>query len=232
MKILILSPIEPFPPHGGWQTVIYNDAKFLARRGHEVKILSIAYDAHAKPSDVADIGEAVYFPITRRPKWRQVLANMGRPLPYTVARHVEPRLLARAVELVRLWRPHVVLIEDVVMGWYAARLKREAAVPVYLRSHNINTKIVERYYRTRRNPLMRYLGRRQFVKFDRFERGVWKEFDGVAQISPVDAEVAQGMEPRVRQEVLYSGIDLDHFSVGSAEKRDSKMIVHVGGGGL
>ena len=228
LRILMLTPIEPFPPHGGWQTVIYNDAKFLARRGHEIKILSIAYDAHAKPSDVADIGEAEYFAIARRPRWRQVLANMGKPLPYSVDRHVNHRLLSRAVELVRSWCPDVVLIEDVVMGWYAARLKREASVPIYLRSHNINTKIVERFCKTQRNPLLRFLGRRQWSKFDRYERSVWETFDGVSQISPVDAALAREMNPRVEQKMLYSGIDLDYFTPAAASTRQPDTIIHVG----
>lgn len=228
LRILMLTPIEPFPPHGGWQTVIYNDAKFLARRGHEIKILSIAYDAQANPSDVADIGEAEYFAIPRRPRWRQVLANMGRTLPYTVARHVDLRLLTRALELVRLWCPDVILIEDVVMGWYAARLKRESPVPIYLRSHNINTKIVERFYKTQRNPVLRVLGRRQWSKFDRYERSVWETFDGVSQISPVDAALAREMNPRVEQKMLYSGIDLDYFTPAAASTRAPDTIIHVG----
>lgn len=228
----MLTPIEPYPPHGGWQTVIYNDAKFLAARGHEVKILSRSYDPGADPSDVSDFAEAEYFPIRKRPRWRQVLANMGQALPYTVARHNDEAMMARACELVGQGFGDIVLVQDVVMGTYAERIRRVSRVPLFLRSHNVSTKIVERFYQTRRNPLMRCLGRRQYVKFDRFERAIWNEFDGVAQISPIDAKVAQGMEPGVRQEVLYAGIDLGHFSVGPAEKRDSKMIVHVGGGGL
>ncbi|MCH7705226.1 MAG: glycosyltransferase, partial [Planctomycetes bacterium] len=199
LRILILSPIPPYPPHGGWQTVIYNDAKFLARRGHEIKLLSIAYDPQADSADMADIGEAEYFVIKRRPQWRQVLSNLGHPLPYTVERHIDDRLLARAVELVRSGYPDVVLIEDVVMGWYAARLKREASVPIFLRSHNVNTKIVERFYKMQRNPVLRFLGRRQWSKFDRYERSVWETSDGVSQISPVDAALAREMNPRVEQ---------------------------------
>ena len=220
LRILILSPIPPYPPHGGWQTVIYNDAKFLARRGHEIKLLSIAYDPQADSADMADIGEAEYFVIKKRPQWRQVLSNLGRPLPYTVERHIDDRLLARAVELVRSGYPDVVLIEDVVMGWYAARLKREASVPIFLRSHNVNTKIVERFYKMQRNPVLRFLGRRQWSKFDRYERSVWETFDGVAQISPVDAALAREMNPQVEQKMLYSGIDLDYFTPAAASARE------------
>ncbi len=228
LRILILSPIPPYPPHGGWQTVIYNDAKFLARRGHEIKLLSIAYDPQADSADMADIGEAEYFVIKKRPQWRQVLSNLGRPLPYTVERHIDDRLLARAVELVRLGYPDVVLIEDVVMGWYAARLKREASVPIFLRSHNVNTKIVERFYKMQRNPVLRFLGRRQWSKFDRYERSVWETFDGVAQISPVDAALAREMNPQVEQKMLYSGIDLDYFTPAAASAREPDTIIHVG----
>ncbi len=44
LHILMVSPIEPYPPHGGWQTVIYNDAKYLAARGHKITLLGLTYD--------------------------------------------------------------------------------------------------------------------------------------------------------------------------------------------
>ncbi len=78
LHILLVSPIEPYPPHGGWQTVIYNDAKYLASLGHKITLLALTYDPAADPEDLAGIADAEYFLVRKRPKWLQVMANLGR----------------------------------------------------------------------------------------------------------------------------------------------------------
>jgi glycosyltransferase involved in cell wall biosynthesis len=228
LGILVLSPIEPYPVTGGWQTVIYNDIKYLAARGHRMDLLALTYDRSRDPRDLSDIAEAEYFPIKKPPKWLQVSANFGRALPYTIVRHHDARLLKRATELVRDGSIDVVLVEDVVMGRYAGLLKQTADVPAFLRGHNVSTVVCQRFYESQRNPILRYLGQRQYEKFARYESAVLATFDGVSQISPSDVAEAGRLNPRVAQEVLLSGVDLDYFAVAPFEGRDENVIVHVG----
>ena len=228
LRILVLSPIEPFPVIGGWQTVIYNDIKYLSGRGHRMHVLALTYDPSRDPHDLSDVAEAEYFLIHKRPKWLQVAANLGRSLPYTIVRHHDERLVRRATELVRGDAVDVVLVEDVVMGRYAGLLKRAAKMPVFLRGHNVSTVVCQRFYETQRHPILRFLGRRQYRKFARFESAVMETFDGVSQISPSDAEEARRLNPRVEQQVLLSGVDLDYFALAPFEGRDQDAVVHVG----
>lgn len=228
LGILILSPIEPYPVTGGWQTVIYNDIKFLAARGHRLHLLALTYDRSRNANDLSDIAAAEYFLIKKSPKWVQVAANFGRALPYTIVRHHDARLLKRATELVRNGSVDVVLVEDVVMGRYAGLLKQTADVPAFLRGHNVSTVVCQRFYESQRNPILRYLGQRQYRKFSRYESAVLETFDGVSQISPADVAEARRLNPRVEQEVLLSGVDLDYFAVAPFEGRDDHTIVHVG----
>jgi len=228
LGILVLSPIEPFPVTGGWQTVIYNDIKYLAARGHRMHVLALTYDRSRDAGDLSDIATPEYFFIEKPPQWVQVLANLGRALPYTIVRHEDARLRKRATELVRNGSVDVVLVEDVVMGRYAGLLKQTADVPTFLRGHNVSTVVCQRFYEAQRNPILRYLGQRQYRKFHRYESAVLETFDGVAQISPADVGEARRLNPRVEQEVLLSGVDLDYFAVAPFEARDEKTIVHVG----
>ena len=69
LRILVLAPIEPYPVVSGWRTVIYNDIKYLARRGHKIDLLAITYDRTPEPADIADIAKAEYF---YRPKQSKV----------------------------------------------------------------------------------------------------------------------------------------------------------------
>ena len=228
LRILVLSPIEPYPPHTGWHVVIYNDIKYSAARGHELTVLALTHEKEASANDLADIATAEYFLIAKPPRWRQVIANFGNHLPYSIVRQHDERLLARASELVRSGKIDVVLIEDVIMGRYAELLKRVARAPVYLRGHNVSTTIARRYYQSQHNPVLRVLGWRQYVKFARYESAVMETFDCVSQISPIDAAQMEKMNPRVRNLVLFSGVDLDYFAFAPPERREPNTIVHVG----
>lgn len=228
LRILVLSPTNPYPPHGGWQTVIYNDVKHLTARGHELTLLSLAFDEPTDAGDLASVARVEYFSRAKPPRWRQVISNLGNPLPYAIVRHHDERLLGRASELVRSGQIDVVLIEDVVMGRYAELLKNVAPVPAYLRGHNVSTTIAQRFYQSQRNPVVRYLGWREYQKFARYESAVMETFDCVSQISPIDAEELERMNPRVKNRVLYSGVDLDYFAFAAPEERDPGTIMHVG----
>lgn len=228
LRILVLSPIHPYPVRGGWQTVIYNDIKYLHRRGHELTVLAVTYEGEKEPGDISDVCRAEYFCKRKRPKWRQVLANFGNPLPYTIVRHQDDRLLARATELIRDGAVDVVLAEDVCMAVYADLFNRAAPAPFFLRGHNVSTTVVRRFYESQRNPIMRYLGWRQYVKYNRYESAVAEQVDAVSQISPTDADQVDRMNPRRKNHVLYSGVDLDEFKALPDEQREDDLIIHVG----
>lgn len=228
LRILALLPSEPFPPRSGLTTVLYNDIKCLAARGHQLTVLALTHHRSADSGDLADIAVAEYFYRPRSARWWEVIKNTGRSLPFTVVRQHDDRLLARASELVRSGSVEVVLIEESVMGRYSALLKQVAPVATYLRGHTVFATVTERYYESQRNPLLRFLGWRQCVKARRYESDVLETFDGVSEISPVDAERVQQMNRRVTSHVLYPGVDLDYFSYSPARDREPNTIVHVG----
>lgn len=228
LRILVLSPIAPCPPVGGWATVIYNDIKYLAARGHHLNLLAGCHDSSAEPSAMADIAQAEYFQIPKGTKWRQVLSNVGEPKPYPVARYFNRHLLERASQLVASGQIDVVLLEDLPMAQYANLLQAVAPVPTLYRGHNVGTTVARRFFQSQRNPILRYLGWRQFVKYGRFEAAAMESVDCSAQISPIDADGADLLNDRVSNEVIYGGVDLDYFQFSPPDEREPNTIMHVG----
>ncbi len=228
LRILVLSPTEPFPPQGGWPIVIYNDIKYLALRGHRLAVLAVTHDPSARTEALAPFATGEYFLVPKPFKWRQVLTNLGHSLPYTIERYHDDRLLGRAVQLIREGGIDVVLIEDVVMGRYAELIQQVVTIPTFLRGHNISTIVAARYYQATCNPVIRYLAWRQYVKWRRYETQVVETFDGISQISPADAAQMEALNPARKNEILFSGVDLDYFSFTPPEQRDPVTVVHVG----
>ena len=228
LRILVLSPCAAYPPSSGWPTVIYNDIRHLAARGHEMHVLALSYDRAESASDLADVAQAEYFFIHKPPRWKQVLANLGHTLPYTIERQLDRRLIARGIQIVRDWKIDAVLVEDVVMAWCAKLIADEAPVPVFLRGHNISTVVFRRFYEAARNPVIRYLGYRQCQKFARYESAVFGLVNGASQITPADVEEAERLNPRVKQRVIWSGVDLEYFQPTPPEQREPNTLIHVG----
>ncbi len=228
LRILVISPIEPFPPHGGWQTVIYNDIKFLAFRGHKITVLAITDNPKAEVDDISDIAQAEYFYNPKGSRFMQVLRNIGNSLPFAIVRNHNEQLFARAKDLICGGEIDVVLIEDIVMGLYAKLLKGNYNVATYLRGHNISTAVFKRYYKSHINPALRYFGWREYKKWMRYESNILEVFDGVSQISPIDAKQASILNVNVKSQVLFSGVDIDYFLPAPIQRREANTIMHVG----
>lgn len=228
LRILVLSPIEPFPPHGGWQTVIYNDITHLALLGHEIKVLATTYRKNFLSTGLEGVAEVDYFNIHNSSRIIQVAKNLVYRTPFTVKRHMHPELIGVLKSIIADGLVDVVLIEDVVMAHYAQHIKRQnPGIGIYLRGHNINSIVCKRYYESQSNPIFRLLGYIEYKKWFNYERNVFGICDHVSQITPIDVLEAQKMNPAIKCELVYSGVDLNYFRLNEC-KREENLIIHVG----
>ncbi len=227
LRILMLSPCEPCPPCGGWSIVVYNDLLNLCQLGHELHLLAITYDIHADIEQARKICPADYFYKCKLPRWLQVIANTGKRLPYTITRHFDRKLLARARELLRNSKFDVVLVEDEVMAAYGPVLREEFGVPFFVRGHNVGTQVLQRFVKEQKNPIVKMLAMRQMSKYARYEKAVLDESDGFSMITEADAMELKRLFPELEPSVVSAGTDLDYFQPGN-QAREPDLIVHVG----
>ncbi len=84
LSVLMLTPMEPHPPIGGARTVYHADIEQLHARGHGVCLLSLTTDQNADPAALSGIAEAEYFYAAKSGRAWQLLANLGKPLPFSI----------------------------------------------------------------------------------------------------------------------------------------------------
>jgi len=228
LSVLMLTPMEPHPPIGGARSVYYADVSQLHERGHRVRVLSLTGLVDADPSALSPLAEVEYFHAPKASRVRQLLGNLGRPLPFSVQRQRNAALLARAVELIRAGEVDVVVLEELLMGEYARFFAKQAPVPVYYRGHTVMTAVMERFAETAANPLVRAFAARQAAKCERFESEVMREFDCVSQISYVDAEEIGRASGVDRVHALFPTIDLETNSPGADEDREPLTVISCG----
>jgi len=227
MRILILSPVEPLPVRGGWQLSIFSVLEQLKNRGHDVFLLACTDVADADLELMRQICPAHYHYKPKPARWRQLLANIGSDMPFSVARHWNVALLEMAKQWTREHDIEVVLLEDLAMAPYGPPLHAACGVPFFIRTHNVMSQLFRRYVEQESNPFKRAAGLWQLRKVERFEAKALAETAGISALSESDAAEIRQLNPSISPLIIGNGADIDHFQPPSAPRRPHN-IVHVG----
>ena len=203
----------------GWHRLTYichrnaeaDEARAASRHFHELGIETIIVD-RAVP---AKSGPAFYARLAR---------NLISPLPYSVATHAS-RELSQAVcdyaarNSVDLWH----------CEWtpYAQTMKSLPGVRWLVMAHNVESLIWQRLAETERNPLKRWYIRRQWRKFERFERWAYTSAAKTIAVSPDDAKLMRERFGANSIDVVDNGVDTSYFKPGDSP-RDPKTILFLG----
>jgi glycosyltransferase involved in cell wall biosynthesis len=227
MRILILSPVEPLPVRGGWQLSIFSVLEQLQKRGHDVFLLACTDAADANLKLMQEICPTHYHYKHKPARWRQLIANIGSDMPFSVARHWNSALLEMAKRWTREHDIEIVLLEDLAMAPYGPPLRAACGVPIFIRTHNVMSQLYRRYAEQERNPFKRAAGLWQLHKVERFEARTLAATDGISALSDSDAAEIRRLDPSISPLIIGNGADIDHFQPPSTP-RQPDCIAHVG----
>ena len=153
----------------------------------------------------------------------RLAANLLSPVPYAAAVHesqvyrqaVRRHAAGRRVDLWQFeWTPYV----TTTRGLPGARV---------LTAHNVDALVWQRYYETERHPLKRWYIKRQWRKFQGYERRLFAEVDRVVAVSAEDAALVRDQLGIAHVDVVDNGVDPAYFAdVTSA--RDPRNILFLG----
>ena len=169
LRILTLSPLPPYPTHCGWSTSIYNMLLGLHKLGHEIYLLAKSDDPDHEIEHIRGLCHTEYFHTPRPSRVWQVATNLGREEPFSITRYFDAKLLKTAEELISAKNIDVVLVEDLAMAPYGPLLEKSHGLPYFIRTHNIDTQIYQRYAEQERNPFLRLAAQWQLAKMTRYE---------------------------------------------------------------
>jgi glycosyltransferase involved in cell wall biosynthesis len=156
--------------------------------------------------------------------YARLAANLLSPLPYSVVAHDSPDLRGAIAEYaaghsVDLWHCEWTPYADSLGGLPGARR--------LIMAHNVESQIWQRYGETETNPLKRWYIRRQWRKFQRFERRATAEADQTVAVSDTDAVVLRSEFGARRVAVVENGVDLAFF-LPTAGPRQANRILFLG----
>jgi sugar transferase (PEP-CTERM/EpsH1 system associated) len=240
VKLLVLTPQYPFPPHQGTTIRNYHLLRHLCAR-HEVYLAT--FDAHPGdqscteddplPSLCAGISRVAAPP--KRSLLKRALATVASPLPDMAMRLASP---AMAEQIDRLSSAHefeVVQIEGIEMAPFGLKLarRRYGRQPLTVfDDHNAEYVLQKTAYEADRSNPGRWTGALyswfQWQKLRRYEALCCRTFDRVIAVSDTDARALQALCPGLAVTVLPNGVDTDAFRPVPLPERPSPVLVYTG----
>lgn len=215
MKILFLNKRILFPTDTGGLVRTLNVVRFLAR-WHDLTYLSnLQPGQEAGAAQMRELGlrlETVPWVEIPRSDWRfyrDLAINLFSPDPFNAAKDFDPRLHARAVELMNREKFDLVICDFVQMARNAIGLPVKANV---LFEHNVEAEIFERHAQTDSGWIRRKFMGYQAAKMRRFEGWAGKHFTRVVAVSDRDKKQYESRYGWTNVETIDTAVDIDFYT--------------------
>jgi glycosyltransferase involved in cell wall biosynthesis len=204
----------PYPLTDGGAIGIYNITKSLAELGHRITLVTYPLDTQeATDEAVRDLSRFAAVRLVSRPlpaRWKVLVRTLFRGA-YPIERRMMPEMFELLREVVQNEKFDIVHVDHAHMGPYGLWLKQEFGLPIVLREHNFESLIYERFAKTEKNPVKRWIARLHGRRIKIQETKFLKQFDGIAAISREDEILMREVAPEGHYTVIPAGVDIEYF---------------------
>ena len=239
LRVAVLDEELPFPLTSGKRIRTFNLLRRLADR-HRITVLCHRNpdraEAFAADDAFRSLGvETVVVERTVPAKvgagfYARLAGNLLSPLPYSVATHASPALADAvrrfsAKNRVDVWHCEWTPYAQVLRAGLGPRLARSRWAVM---AHNVESLIWRRYTEAEPNPVKRWYIRRQWQKFERFERWAYAAATVPVAVSHDDADLMRerfGIEDTA---VVENGVDTAYFRPQRDVDRDPARVLFLG----
>lgn len=230
-RILILCNKVPFPPRDGSTIAMASNIRGLLANGVKLTVLALNTKKHhvaQLPTVMANDSNIDWniVDVDTTPSSFGALKNLlftGQS--YMVSRFEQDAIFTRLNKILSSQEIDAAIIDGLFMMPYADVIS-EAGIPIYLRAHNVEHKIWERYIAQEKKVLTRKYFTIQKDRLKRFEEGQIKKAKGIMPITKVDAQWFKDQLGENSNIFTYPcGIEPDQYPFYPSKSPD---IFHIG----
>ncbi|MHB1035986.1 MAG: glycosyltransferase family 4 protein [Pirellulales bacterium] len=153
--------------------------------------------------------------------YARLLLNLLSPLPYSVQVH-NSGALRHAIR--RHAATHRVDLWHAEWTPYHEPICRTVPGPWVVMAHNVESLIWQRYCETESNVVKRWYIKRQWHKFERFERRAFSRAAQTVTVSDADAALARERFGAVRVSVVDNGVDVAAFRTDGSPRNPHRVL--------
>jgi glycosyltransferase involved in cell wall biosynthesis len=233
LNILQLCSKVPNPPKDGGAVAMDILTKGLMTLGANVKVLAIS--THKHPFDESKISpdykaktniESVF--IETRLKPVDAFLNLFSSESYNMSRFYTEEMDAKLMEVLKNNSFDVIQLETLFVAPYLNTIRKHSKAKIVLRSHNIEYLLWERRAEKTSNPLTKIYLRILAKRLKTFELNMLNQYDGIASITPEDAEGFKKLGCTKPVISIPFGIDIKSFQVNPDIKQEFPSCFHLG----
>lgn len=230
MKILILTPQLPYPPHQGTTIRNFNIIKGLAAH-HELHLLTFGLDKEQDIVPLRDFCTRIeILPAPSRSFATRAAETFIAPLPDMARRLYSPALAQKLDSLLEQEQYNLIQIEGIEMGSYwmersprggtppsapAPKTAARATPAVVFDNHNAEYILQKTAYETdRRNPTRAHAALYSYIqwhKLEHFERELCLSVNQTVVVSSQDARALTSLDRHINPAVIPNGVDVEYY---------------------
>ena len=219
MKILQICFRVPFPPHDGGAIAMYDIAKGLTQKGHEVQVLAVNTPKHFQKDDVLK-GVAklktVFIDTTISPF--KAFFNLFKSIPYNVERFVSKDFEKALIQLLQQEAFDIIHVEGTFVAYYIDVIRKYTKAPVVLRAHNVEYLIWERLAANEPSFLKKTYKTFLSKRLKCFEKEYFQKYDTIAGITQEDNNRLVQLGVSTPKVFIPAGVDLSRFKISESIK--------------
>jgi polysaccharide biosynthesis protein PslH len=236
MRILFVTQIVPYPPHGGVLQRGFNLLRELGSK-HEVHLLAFHHPdelphGEAVERSRAELGKFCskleYFSLWPKQsnvhKLAAFAAGAFYPRPFSVLAHKNSQLEARIAQLCAERACDVVHLDTIALAPYSQYAN---SIPTVLAHHNIESQLMARRAERESNMAARMYVQSQTQRLVAYEREHAGKFRMNITVSEADAETLRSICPSARTGVVPNGVDTNYFTARNDE--ETPALIYTGG---
>ena len=236
MRVLFLSQIVPYPPHGGVLQRGFNLIRELGRHA-TVHLLAFVHPDELRTEDAVAESRRVlgqfcevveYFPLWAKtsPAHRAAALALSAvsSQPYSVIAHRSSAFRRRTAAALAAGGVDLVHADTIALCQF---VDPRSALPRALTHHNVESVLMERRAAVDTGVAARTFLQRDSAKLRALEATESPRYDVNIMVSAVDAAVLGRHAPGVRTAVVPNGVDIEYFTPDPSQ--ETPALVYTGG---
>ncbi|MHB1688825.1 MAG: glycosyltransferase family 4 protein [Ignavibacteriaceae bacterium] len=215
MKILQISPQVPLPLDDGGRKGIYGITKGLADRGNEIYFVCYSKntDNTSAEKELSTFCRPYIIDVNTKNNFGGVLLNLFSKVPYNISKFKKFELQRFVEKFLKNEQVDIVHVDHLHLGWIVDVIRNISNVPIVLREHNLEMKIMERFYEKQRNPIIKLYAKLQYKKFIKYEPTLAEKFDRCIMITSKDEQRLKELNPKVKTSMIGAGVDKELLDI-------------------
>lgn len=210
MVILTLTHMYPYPATDGGKIVTYNTLKYMHNKG--IKNILITFSESNQKTELDDVAEVYTIEKDTRNNIWQAFKNIISSMPYNMYKYKDNYVIKKIDEIVKNNKIDVIYIDHLHMAIYANYIKKKYPnIPLVLRQHNVETTIMERFYKNNNNFIIKNYAYIQYLKLKKYESKIVDKFDLVLMLTEDDKKRMNKMCKNKNIKVIPAGVDIERY---------------------